>query len=82
MWVKSMPPVPLPPCPLAGSSSAGAGVGTSPTPLQVLALPSLVWKQLSGEEVIWSKDFAAVDVELVSRVGTVPVLPWLPAALL
>ncbi|POI25210.1 hypothetical protein CIB84_011040 [Bambusicola thoracicus] len=31
----------------------------------VLALPSLVWKQLSGEEVIWSKDFAAVDVELV-----------------
>ncbi|XP_072199056.1 E3 ubiquitin-protein ligase HECTD3-like isoform X2 [Excalfactoria chinensis] len=31
----------------------------------VLALPSLVWKQLSGEEIIWSKDFAAVDVELV-----------------
>ncbi|OXB78915.1 UNVERIFIED_CONTAM: hypothetical protein H355_013795 [Colinus virginianus] len=31
----------------------------------VLALPSLVWKQLSREEVIWSKDFAAVDAELV-----------------
>ncbi|KFQ46434.1 E3 ubiquitin-protein ligase HECTD3, partial [Nestor notabilis] len=31
----------------------------------VLALPALVWKQLAGEEVIWSKDFAAVDVELV-----------------
>ncbi|NXJ03696.1 HECD3 ligase, partial [Odontophorus gujanensis] len=30
-----------------------------------LALPSLVWKQLSREEVIWSKDFAAVDAELV-----------------
>ncbi|NXK52374.1 HECD3 ligase, partial [Chauna torquata] len=31
----------------------------------VLALPGLVWKQLAGEEVIWSKDFTTVDVELV-----------------
>nr|XP_047914919.1 E3 ubiquitin-protein ligase HECTD3-like [Anser cygnoides] len=31
----------------------------------VLSLPGLVWKQLAGEEVIWSKDFAAVDAELV-----------------
>ncbi|NWS55760.1 HECD3 ligase, partial [Chunga burmeisteri] len=31
----------------------------------VLALPALVWKQLAGEEVSWSKDFAAVDLELV-----------------
>ncbi|NXE45310.1 HECD3 ligase, partial [Casuarius casuarius] len=31
----------------------------------VLSLPGLVWKQLAGEEVSWSKDFAAVDSELV-----------------
>ncbi|NXE08169.1 HECD3 ligase, partial [Lophotis ruficrista] len=31
----------------------------------ILALPALVWKQLAGEEVSWSKDFAAVDSELV-----------------
>ncbi|KGL74229.1 E3 ubiquitin-protein ligase HECTD3, partial [Tinamus guttatus] len=31
----------------------------------VLALPGLVWKQLAGEEISWSKDFAAVDSELV-----------------
>nr|XP_009477774.1 PREDICTED: E3 ubiquitin-protein ligase HECTD3-like [Pelecanus crispus] len=31
----------------------------------VLSLPALVWKQLAGEEVSWSKDFAAVDSELV-----------------
>ncbi|XP_059677927.1 E3 ubiquitin-protein ligase HECTD3-like [Gavia stellata] len=31
----------------------------------ILALPALVWKQLVGEEVSWSKDFAAVDSELV-----------------
>ncbi|NXC45230.1 HECD3 ligase, partial [Penelope pileata] len=30
-----------------------------------LALPSLVWKQLAGEEVVWKRDFAAVDAELV-----------------
>lgn len=36
---------------------------------QILALPALVWKQLAGEEVSWSKDFAAVDSELVSRAG-------------
>ncbi|KFP83825.1 E3 ubiquitin-protein ligase HECTD3, partial [Apaloderma vittatum] len=33
----------------------------------ILALPALVWKQLAGEEVSWSKDFATVDLELVSR---------------
>ncbi|XP_026709859.1 E3 ubiquitin-protein ligase HECTD3-like isoform X2 [Athene cunicularia] len=32
----------------------------------ILALPALVWKQLAGEEVSWSKDFAAVDSELVN----------------
>ncbi|NXW90591.1 HECD3 ligase, partial [Alopecoenas beccarii] len=32
---------------------------------QVLSLPAWVWKQLAGEEVTWSKDFAAVDLELV-----------------
>ncbi|XP_028939898.1 E3 ubiquitin-protein ligase HECTD3, partial [Antrostomus carolinensis] len=31
----------------------------------ILSLPALVWKQLAGEEVSWSKDFAAVDSELV-----------------
>ncbi|XP_049663412.1 E3 ubiquitin-protein ligase HECTD3-like isoform X3 [Accipiter gentilis] len=31
----------------------------------ILALPALVWKQLAGEEVSWSKDFATVDLELV-----------------
>lgn len=36
---------------------------------QILALPALVWKQLAGEEVVWSKDFAAVDAELVSGAG-------------
>ncbi|KFO74713.1 E3 ubiquitin-protein ligase HECTD3, partial [Cuculus canorus] len=33
--------------------------------LLILALPALVWKQLAGEEVDWSKDFATVDSELV-----------------
>ncbi|NXY50964.1 HECD3 ligase, partial [Ceuthmochares aereus] len=33
--------------------------------LLILALPALVWKQLAGEEVSWSKDFATVDLELV-----------------
>lgn len=33
--------------------------------LQVLALPGLVWKQLTGEAVSWSKDFPAVDSVLV-----------------
>lgn len=33
--------------------------------LQVLALPGFVWKQLTGEEVSWSKDFPAVDSVLV-----------------
>ncbi|XP_048352996.1 E3 ubiquitin-protein ligase HECTD3 [Sphaerodactylus townsendi] len=31
----------------------------------VLALPGFVWKQLTGEEVSWSKDFPAVDSVLV-----------------
>ncbi|KAM4722366.1 E3 ubiquitin-protein ligase HECTD3 [Rhinophrynus dorsalis] len=31
----------------------------------VLALPGFVWKQLTGEEVSWSKDFPAVDSLLV-----------------
>ncbi|KFP33694.1 E3 ubiquitin-protein ligase HECTD3, partial [Colius striatus] len=34
--------------------------------LLILALPALVWKQLAGEEVFWSKDFATVDSELVT----------------
>uniref|UniRef100_A0A4W3I874 HECT domain containing 3 n=1 Tax=Callorhinchus milii TaxID=7868 RepID=A0A4W3I874_CALMI len=33
--------------------------------LLVLALPGIVWKQLAGEEVRWSKDFPAVDSVLV-----------------
>lgn len=33
--------------------------------IQVLALPGLVWKQLTGEAVSWSKDFPAVDSVLV-----------------
>ncbi|XP_049602733.1 E3 ubiquitin-protein ligase HECTD3 isoform X1 [Syngnathus scovelli] len=32
----------------------------------VLALPGLVWKQLTGEAVSWSKDFHAVDSVLVN----------------
>lgn len=36
---------------------------------QILSLPALVWKQLAGEEVSWSKDFATVDSELVRRAG-------------
>ncbi|NXR97112.1 HECD3 ligase, partial [Hypocryptadius cinnamomeus] len=31
----------------------------------ILSLPALVWKQLAGEEVSWSKDFATVDSQLV-----------------
>ncbi|NXL69801.1 HECD3 ligase, partial [Leptocoma aspasia] len=31
----------------------------------ILSLPALVWKQLAGEEVSWSKDFATVDSDLV-----------------
>lgn len=37
--------------------------------LQVLALPGFVWKQLTGEEVSWSKDFPAVDSVLVRGAG-------------
>ncbi|XP_033838136.1 E3 ubiquitin-protein ligase HECTD3 isoform X1 [Periophthalmus magnuspinnatus] len=32
----------------------------------VLALPGLVWKQLTGETVSWTKDFPAVDSDLVN----------------
>ncbi|XP_053738800.1 E3 ubiquitin-protein ligase HECTD3 [Synchiropus splendidus] len=32
----------------------------------VLALPGLVWKQLTGEAVSWNKDFPAVDSVLVN----------------
>lgn len=39
--------------------------GVSRFVLQVLALPGLVWKQLTGESVSWSKDFPAVDSVLV-----------------
>lgn len=35
----------------------------------VLALPGFVWKQLTGEEVSWSKDFPAVDSVLVRGTG-------------
>lgn len=37
--------------------------------LQVLALPGFVWKQLTGEEVSWSRDFPAVDSVLVRGTG-------------
>lgn len=36
---------------------------------QILSLPALVWKQLAKEEVNWSKDFASVDLQLVSKAG-------------
>lgn len=42
---------------------------------QILALPALVWKQLAGEEVSWSKDFATVDSELVSGAGGSRAVP-------
>ncbi|XP_060940191.1 E3 ubiquitin-protein ligase HECTD3-like [Limanda limanda] len=32
----------------------------------VLALPGLVWKQLTGEAITWTKDFPAVDSVLVN----------------
>ena len=34
---------------------------------QVLALPGLVWKQLTGEAISWNEDFPAVDSVLVSN---------------
>lgn len=37
----------------------------NPPVTQVLALPGLVWKQLTGEAVSWSKDFPSVDSVLV-----------------
>lgn len=68
---------PMPPVPVWQRVQEGCGEDTSPLPLQALSLPGLVWKQLAGEEVIWSKDFAAVDAELVSAAGAVP---WAPTA--
>ncbi|TFK01725.1 E3 ubiquitin-protein ligase HECTD3 [Platysternon megacephalum] len=54
----------------------------SPVPLpffvrtsnQVLALPGFVWKQLTGEEVSWSKDFPAVDSVLVKLLEVMEVM--------
>ncbi|NWY09430.1 HECD3 ligase, partial [Aphelocoma coerulescens] len=40
----------------------------------VLALPGFVWKQLTGEEVSWSKDFPAVDSVLVRGTGRLQVM--------
>uniref|UniRef100_F7DDS2 HECT domain-containing protein n=1 Tax=Monodelphis domestica TaxID=13616 RepID=F7DDS2_MONDO len=40
----------------------------------VLALPGFVWKQLSGEEVSWSKDFSAVDSVLVKLLEVMEVM--------
>lgn len=57
------------------------------SPPKVLALPGFVWKQLTGEEVSWSKDFPAVDSMLVSlletwlslgaQVSLLSILAWL-----
>ncbi|XP_060087711.1 E3 ubiquitin-protein ligase HECTD3 isoform X2 [Heteronotia binoei] len=43
----------------------------------VLALPGFVWKQLTGEEVSWSKDFPAVDSVLIAamQAGLLRVVP-------
>ncbi|XP_028902461.1 E3 ubiquitin-protein ligase HECTD3 [Ornithorhynchus anatinus] len=40
----------------------------------VLALPGIVWKQLAGEEVSWSKDFPAVDSVLVKLLEVMEVM--------
>ncbi|XP_043820262.1 E3 ubiquitin-protein ligase HECTD3 [Dromiciops gliroides] len=40
----------------------------------VLALPGFVWKQLSGEEVSWNKDFSAVDSVLVKLLEVMEVM--------
>uniref|UniRef100_A0A4W5K3Y1 HECT domain containing 3 n=1 Tax=Hucho hucho TaxID=62062 RepID=A0A4W5K3Y1_9TELE len=40
----------------------------------VLALPGLVWKQLTGEAVSWSKDFPAVDSVLVKLLEAMEVM--------
>lgn len=72
---------PMPPVPVRQWVQEGCGEDTSPLPLQVLSLPGLVWKQLAGEEVIWSKDFAAVDAELVSAAGAMPCAPTAAPAL-
>ncbi|TKS79447.1 E3 ubiquitin-protein ligase HECTD3 [Collichthys lucidus] len=42
----------------------------------VLALPGLVWKQLTGEAVSWSKDFPAVDSVLVRTFRLSQLLPF------
>ena len=54
--------------------------------LQVLSLPSFIWKQLSGEKVTWSRDFVTVDAAevciTVCRSLFVTIQSWLsiPAA--
>ncbi|KAL0966987.1 hypothetical protein UPYG_G00303120 [Umbra pygmaea] len=40
----------------------------------VLALPGLVWKQLTGEAVSWNKDFPAVDSVLVKLLEAMEVM--------
>ncbi|XP_010862687.1 E3 ubiquitin-protein ligase HECTD3 isoform X2 [Esox lucius] len=40
----------------------------------VLALPGLVWKQLTGEAVSWAKDFPAVDSVLVKLLEAMEVM--------
>uniref|UniRef100_A0A8C5QDY3 E3 ubiquitin-protein ligase HECTD3 n=1 Tax=Leptobrachium leishanense TaxID=445787 RepID=A0A8C5QDY3_9ANUR len=40
----------------------------------VLALPGFVWKQLTGEEVNWSKDFLAVDSLLVKLLEMMEIM--------
>uniref|UniRef100_A0A8C5QNN2 E3 ubiquitin-protein ligase HECTD3 n=1 Tax=Leptobrachium leishanense TaxID=445787 RepID=A0A8C5QNN2_9ANUR len=40
----------------------------------VLALPGFVWKQLTGEEVSWSKDFLAVDSLLVKLLEMMEIM--------
>ncbi|XP_075791963.1 E3 ubiquitin-protein ligase HECTD3 isoform X1 [Pelodiscus sinensis] len=40
----------------------------------VLALPGFVWKQLTGEEVSWGKDFPAVDSVLVKLLEVMEVM--------
>nr|XP_003220311.2 PREDICTED: LOW QUALITY PROTEIN: E3 ubiquitin-protein ligase HECTD3 [Anolis carolinensis] len=40
----------------------------------VLALPGFVWKQLTGEEVSWSKDFPAIDSMLVKLLEMMEVM--------
>ncbi|XP_044157622.1 E3 ubiquitin-protein ligase HECTD3 [Bufo gargarizans] len=40
----------------------------------VLALPGLIWKRLTGEEVSWSKDFPSIDSLLVKLLEMMEVM--------